>query len=191
MRNPVWILLFRCHCHAALAPLHLPTGSDIESGTAKKSTLTSSPIIRVFVLGRRRKWYISTKQFHLTPLSPLLCPISSTFHVQISVLNSESVDIHSPSLHVTLRIRSPHPSRAPDACSFQKGVASQAITLFSSSQIPNGFHNQEFTRFDSGRQPYNSRVASGSRRSCVSVQRNTTPSPTCPDRQSRLSVVVS
>jgi hypothetical protein len=47
-------------------PLRLPMRSDIEVLLPKKSTLTSSPIIHVFVLGRRRKWYISTKQIQLT-----------------------------------------------------------------------------------------------------------------------------
>jgi hypothetical protein len=139
----------------------LPKGSDIEVLLPKKSTLTSSPIIYVFVLaGSASGRYISTKQIHLT--SP---HVTNSLFALPNLVGRSCADLraqqrvcrytHSlfaPSLH-------PHwvsaPSRAPDARPISKGVASQAITLFSCSRILNSLQHVRFTRFDSGGLPYN------------------------------------
>ena len=109
----------------------LPTKSTLTASVLTHSLFTSS-YWQTPQSGTLRQ---SNPTSHLCSLLCTVCTVSSTAHVQNSVLNNECLDkyaFHLCSSPSALGLRAPRDR--PDA-RVQKGVASTASALFSSSQV--------------------------------------------------------
>jgi hypothetical protein len=139
--------------------LVLPTKSTLTASVLTHSLFTSS----YWQTPQSGTFRQSNPTSHLCSLLCTVCTVSSTAHVQNSVLNNECLDkyaFHLCSSPSALGLRAPRDR--PDA-RVQNGVSKYSQRALQLLTGPNGFHSPRFTRFDSGGQHFNSRVASGSR----------------------------